>query len=72
MTIKDMPTYDPDTEVFGLALTIPSWRSSIERIRKNAKMEQVSAAASGKLCFELRSLRDEIVKTLQKIEGGSA
>ena len=40
--IKDMPQYDPDAELSSLSLTIPSWISSIERVKKNVKLTEVS------------------------------
>lgn len=37
--IKTMPAYDPDAEVAGLTLTIPSWMSSIDRTKSMAHLE---------------------------------
>ena len=32
VTVKDTPKYDPDTQVMGLAYTIPSWVNAINRV----------------------------------------
>ena len=47
-SVKDMPEYDPDAEVVGLTLTIPSWSSSIDRI-VHSNLDIVSDAARLKL-----------------------
>lgn len=55
-SIKDMPAYDPDAEISSLALTIPSWISSINRVRKTARLSETSEAAVEKLEDALGSL----------------
>jgi len=42
IAIKNMPEYDPDAELSSLCLTIPSWISSIERVKKNVNLTEVS------------------------------
>ena len=59
-SVKDMPAFDPDAEVATLTLTIPSWRTSIDRVRTNANMQQVSSKAKASLCKELDTLRHTI------------
>lgn len=61
--IKDMPTYDPDGEVCSLALTIPSWISSIDRTQSVSDFEKVSESAGAKLIYEL----DHLVYAVQGI-----
>lgn len=56
-SVKDMPAFDPDAEVATLTLTIPSWRTSIDRVRTSADMQQVSSKAKASLCKELDTLR---------------
>ena len=56
-TIKTMPAYDPDTEVAGLTLTIPSWMSSIDRTKSMAHLEAISPAARQNLLAALTELR---------------
>lgn len=55
--IKTMPVYDPDAEVAGLTLTIPSWISSIERTRRIADLDAISTTACQRLSQALRELR---------------
>jgi len=48
-SIKDMPAYDPDAEATGLALTIPTWTSSVDRIISKTNFQTVSENAKIKL-----------------------
>lgn len=59
-TVKDLPSYDPDAEVASLTLTMPSWGSSINRVRQNSKMESVSRRAKNALQKELEVLQSAI------------
>lgn len=59
-SVKDMPAFDPDAEITGLALTVPSWASSINRILTKTDIEIVSKAARGNLCSELTKLQTQI------------
>lgn len=63
-TVKDMPQFDPDAEITGLTLTIPSWGSSIERIRTKTDLSIVSATARTKLTDALKNLQKKIDDTL--------
>jgi len=67
-SVKKMPTYDPDAEIASLTLTIPSWRTSIERIRSFPDMQNVSSAAKAFLRRELSSLRSTIEDLVSTIE----
>lgn len=55
-SIKDMPAYDPDAEIVGLALTIPTWVSSIERVESKAAFAEASDSAKSKLSSQLTEL----------------
>lgn len=44
-SVKDMPKPDPDGEVIALALTIPSWKESIERVLSVADLQAASVTA---------------------------
>lgn len=55
-SIKDMPAFDPDAEITGLTLTIPSWGSSIERVRTKSDLTIVSNGARQKLVNALSEL----------------
>ena len=56
-SIKDLPQYDPDSEAASLALTIPSWISSMNRISNAGDMSKFS---KDKLRNELDQLGDAI------------
>jgi len=68
VSIKDMPTYDPDAEILSLALTIPSWISSIDRTRATANFDEISVNARYKLQEELYGLRLAVDVMLSEIK----
>ena len=59
VSVKDMPEYDPDAEVVGLTLTVPSWSSSIDRI-VHSDLNSVSESARVKIRQALLELMDTI------------
>lgn len=61
-SIKDMPAFDPDAEVTGLILTIPSWRSSISRVLNSADLTIITDSARIKLSKALTDLQDAILE----------
>lgn len=63
-TVKDMPQFDPDADVTGLTLTIPSWSSSINRIRTQTDLMHISESARLKLEKSLVELNNHIVAML--------
>lgn len=67
-SVKDMPEYDPDAEISSLTLTIPSWKSSIERAKNTADLTIVSPQAKGALAQALRELRNTIADMLSEVE----
>lgn len=67
-SVKDMPAYDPDSEVASLSLTIPSWSSSIGRVFNKTNMQDISDKAKTQLRIELMTLRDNIDLILLAIE----
>lgn len=66
--IKNMPDFDPDAEVTGLTLTIPSWTSSINRTRSNSNLRTVSLKARMNLQHALFNLQSTIDELLQDIK----
>ena len=56
-SIKDMPEYDPDAELTGLTLTIPSWCSSITRVKDTSDFTVTSITARQNLRHELIRLK---------------
>lgn len=67
-SIKDMPSYDPDAEISSLTLTIPSWVSSINRVRAAANLRNTTKQAQRKLEEELTSLKETIDSMLVAIK----
>lgn len=66
--IKSMPQFDPDSEVTGLALTIPSWANSIERTRNNTDLSIVSSEAKNNLEKALSDLLEVISEIMLAIK----
>ena len=66
--IKEMPAYDPDMELRGLTLTIPTWIMVITRVRK--KTDQATDHGKAQLAQSLRKLEAEIEELLGVIEHG--
>lgn len=67
--IKEMPTFDPDAEISGLTLTIPSWISSLERVKKATDFQFTTKPARKKLenaLLQLRRAIDEIVTDIRE------
>ncbi len=67
-SIKDMPEYDPDSEITSLMLTIPSWASSIARTKSKADLTVISDAARAKLENALCELQETINEMLDAIK----
>lgn len=59
-SVKDMPAFDPDAEVSSLALTIPSWSSSIKRTHTTANLSIISPYAKKRLLSALETLEASI------------
>lgn len=67
-SVKDMPEYDPDAEITGLTLTIPSWASSISRVKSGADLALVSGLARSRLQIALLDLQSTISDMLVAIK----
>ncbi len=67
-TVKEMPSFDPDAEIAGLTLTMPSWVSSIHRTRTTTDFTITSVQAKNKLRDNLVSLHNEIDALLYAIK----
>lgn len=65
--IKQMPEFDPDAEVAGLTLTIPSWTSSIDRTKVNANLNLISKPAKLRLETALKALQITVQEMLDTI-----
>lgn len=66
--VKEMPAYDPDMELRGLTLTIPTWIMAIARVRK--KIDQATDPGKAQLAQSLSKLEAEIDDLLGVIEHG--
>jgi len=64
--IKEMPTYDPDMELNGLTLTIPTWNMAINRVM--GKTEQATEKAKQHLSSGLKQLKSQIEEMLEEID----
>ncbi len=67
-SIKDMPEYDPDSDITGLTLTIPSWASSITRTKNKANLSVISDTARANLENALCELQETINEMLDAIK----
>lgn len=66
--IKNMPDFDPDAEITGLTLTIPSWASSISRTQSNTDLSNISLKARMNLEHALFNLQATIEELLRAIK----
>ena len=60
MPIHKMPEYDPDAELSSLALTIPSWISTTERVNSQANFAESTPKAKAELSMQLDLLKSAI------------
>lgn len=67
-SVKDMPAFDPDADINVLSLTVPSWSSSINRVRTKTNLSIVSGEAKAGLVCELQALIACINDLLDAIE----
>ena len=68
VTIKDMPEYDPDAEIASLALTIPSWVNTMNRVKKSADITATTSGGRERLTHALKLLNDTTVMMLMSIK----
>lgn len=67
-SVKDMPEFDPDAELTGLSLTIPSWKRSIDRAARGTDFTIVSLTAKEKLKSALTELYKSMVSIMKALE----
>ena len=65
--IKEMPVFNPDMELQGLTLTMPTWMMAMERAIRRSNMTLVTEGAKGDLRFALRKLEEQIKMTLEAL-----
>lgn len=67
VSIKDLPEYDPDSEVTSLAYTIPFWISLLNKVLTN-NFEHSSTSAKENLKRELQELKFNIETLILHME----
>ena len=68
LLIKNTPDYDPDLEISSLALTIPSWISTINRTQKAVHNQNTSTEKRNKLIAQLLNLQSAISDLLRIVK----
>lgn len=68
VSVKNMPSYDPDAEIASLTLTIPTWISSMRRVNQSVDFTAVSADAKQAAQKELTLLKNEVEAVLHTIK----
>lgn len=63
--IRQMPVYDPDSEVNSLCMTITSWVSSVERVNRSVNYSAVTGRAKLELMKHLTIL-EQTIRIMQK------
>ena len=67
--IKKMPEYNPDAEVTGLTLTIPTWGTSIHRVLNQSDLNNITPQARDKLILALSDLQKAIEDLMSAVKG---
>lgn len=67
-SVKDMPQFDPDAEIVGLTLTIPSWIRSIDRVIIKTDLATASDDAKNNLIYASREIVSHIEKLISALE----
>ena len=63
--IKEMPIFDPDMELRGLALTLPTWMNALERARLKTDMGRASDLMKRQLADILSRFRQQIDQMME-------
>lgn len=70
-SVKDMPAYDPDSEVTALSLTMPSWVSSMSRVEKATDFSRITRNARERLQSALIDLQNSALHMLTLLRENS-
>lgn len=65
--IKEMPAFNPDMELQGLSLTMPTWMTAMDRAIHRSDMSLVSEKAKEELRYALGKLKEQITITLEAL-----
>lgn len=66
-SIRQMPVYDPDSEVNSLCMTMGSWKSSINRVNNGVDFNKITTKARIRLTRELTALDMTIKDVLEAL-----
>ena len=66
--IKEMPSYDPDMELKGLILTVPTWIGMMDRAMKRSKIEHVTPETKERLRQTLLRMQEQINLTMEELK----
>ena len=66
--IKKMPAFDPDADITGIALTIPSWINALNRAVNSTMFERTTLKGREKLKEQLYALFDAVLEASEKLE----
>ncbi len=66
--IKKMPAYDPDADIMGLAMTIPSWIKALNRAVDHTDMSAVTPKGRTAFRDRLFALDDTVIKIISLME----
>ena len=69
VSVKDMPSYDPDAEISSLTLTIPAWTKSIQRVNASSDFRIISGDAKNAARRELIRLKNAVEELLHSAKG---
>lgn len=66
--IKEMPAFDPDVELKGLALTIPTWINVIAKAERKIDVDLATDKAKEQLTANLMRLKEQIGSLLEVLQ----
>ena len=66
--IKEMPKYDPDAELNGLAFTVSAWKNAVSRAIEKTDFDHATIGGRAKLHGALEGLLEEINKLSSMVE----
>ncbi len=67
--IKKMPAYDPDADLMGVAMTIPSWIKAITRAVEHTDLSAATPKAKSTFKNQLYALDDAVIQVIGSVEG---
>lgn len=68
LPIRQMPAYDPDSDLANLIYTIPTWVSSIKRSQRNTDFTKATPGAKEKVRVQLSLLQNAIIEMEQSLK----